>query len=636
MDTVHPLLRRMQREALEDPSAFWLAEAHTLPWFRPPEQGLDWTPPTFSWFADGETNLAWACLDRWVDAGRAGHAALIFASERGERQVLTYGHLLRDVQRVARALRALGIGRGDRVTLSLPTIPEAIVLMLACARIGAIHSVVFAGFGAGALGERIRLSGSRLVVTADVTWRRGRAVPLLPIVEEALQAGEHDVEHVVVLRRDPDAPAPASGHLDWDAFLAGGEGGDAAPERMAATDPAFILATSGTTATPKLAVHVHGGYMVGVDTLARWTYGLGPDDVWWSTSDIGWIVGHSYIVYGPLLRGATTIAYEGALDHPGPDVFFRMLEEHHVSAVFTAPTAVRMLMRHGTDAARRADLSSVTRVFCAGEPLNPPAWEWLQREAFEDRVPVIDHMWQTETGGPLFANPWGLGILPIRPGSAGVALPGWDVDVVSPDGEPLPRGEQGVMIVRRPFPSLTPTIWNDPDRYASDYWGRIEGVYSSGDAARLDDDGYVWFGGRADEIINIAGHRVGTVEVESALLRHPAVAEAGVTGRPDELRGEVIAAFVVLRPGHEAGEELDRELRATVRAELGAHFVIGELLVVDSLPKTRSGKIMRRVLRAVVSGRDPGDISTIEDEGSVEDAREAHDRLLAEVGPRTP
>ena len=365
--------------------------------------------------------------------------------------------------------------------------------------------------------------------------------------------------------------------------MAGGEGGDASPERMAATDPAFILATSGTTATPKLAVHVHGGYMVGIDTLARWTYGLGPDDVWWSTSDIGWIVGHSYIVYGPLLRGATTIAYEGALDHPGPDVFFRMLEEHHVSAVFTAPTAVRMLMtpRHGRGPPRRP-LLACTRVFCAGEPLNPPAWEWLQREAFAG--PRAGHRPHVADGdrraavrqpvGPRHpADPAGLGRRArCRAGtstSCRRTASRWQ------------RGEQGVMIVRRPFPSLTPTIWNDPERYARDYWGRIEGVYSSGDAARLDDDGYVWFGGRADEIINIAGHRIGTVEVESALLRHPAVAEAGVTGRPDELRGEVIAAFVVLRPGHEPGEELDRALRATVRAELGAHFVIGELLVVD-------------------------------------------------------
>jgi acetyl-CoA synthetase len=634
MDAVHPRLRRMRHEALEDPDRFWLREARRLPWFRQPEQGLDWTPPTFSWFADGETNLAWACLDHWVERGHAGHAALIFQNERGERRVYTYGHLLREVERIARALRAAGIGRGDRVTLSLPTIPEAIALMLACARIGAIHSVVFAGFGAGALGERIRLSGSRLVVTCDVTWRRGKAVPLLPIVEQALADGEHSVERVVVIPRAPDGSSSVREHLAWDDFLAAGEGGDASAERMAAMDPAFILATSGTTATPKLAVHVHGGYMVGVETLARWTYDLGPADIWWATSDIGWIVGHSYIVYGPLLRGATTIAYEGALDYPGPDVFFRMLEEHHVSAVFTAPTAARMLMRHGTEAARRADLSSVDRVFCAGEPLNPPAWEWLQREAFDDRVPVLDHMWQTETGGPMIANPWGLGVLPIKPGSAGVALPGWDVDVVAPDGSELPQGEQGVMIVRRPFPSLTPTIWNDPERYERDYWGRIPGVYSTGDAARLDEDGYVWFGGRADEIINIAAHRIGTVEVESALLRHPAVAEAGVTGRPDEVRGEVIAAFVVLRAGHEPSSELERELRDVVRGQLGAHAVIGDLTWVQSLPKTRSGKIMRRVLRAVASGRDPGDISTIEDEGSVEDARTAFDEMLAEVGSR--
>jgi acetyl-CoA synthetase len=370
---------------------------------------------------------------------------------------------------------------------------------------------------------------------------------------------------------------------------------------------------------------------VHINAMGRWVFGLSADDVWWSTSDIGWIVGHSYIVYAPLLAGATTIAYEGALDFPTPDVFWRLCDELKVTGVFTSPTAVRMLMRYGEEHARPHDLSALTRVFCAGEVLNPPAWEWLQKTVLHDQIPVIDHMWQTETGGPIFGNPWGTGLLPIKPGSAGLPLPGVDAEILTPDGEPVPVGEKGIMVIRRPFPGLTASLWGEPERYGADYWSRIPGVYSTGDSAMIDKDGYAWFLGRADEIIKIAAHRLGTIEVESALLRHPAVAEAGVTGRPDELRGEVIAAFVVLKHGRHPSEGLRRELLATVREELGALAVVGELTFVPMLPKTRSGKIMRRVLKAVVLDRDPGDITTIEDEGSVDEARAALAELKAGI-----
>jgi acetyl-CoA synthetase len=373
--------------------------------------------------------------------------------------------------------------------------------------------------------------------------------------------------------------------------------------------------------------------------MARWVFGLRPGEMWWSTSDIGWIVGHSYIVYAPLIVGATTIAYEGALDQPGPERFWGLIEELGITGMFTSPTAIRAFMRYGEEVARRHDLSRLERVVSAGEVLNAPAWEWLQRRVFHDRIPVIDHMWQTETGGPIFGNPYGIAQLPIKPGSCGIPLAGIDAAVVTPDGRPVGANEKGIMVIRRPFPGLTPTIWNDPERYAADYWGRIPGVYYSGDAAHIDDDGYVWFAGRADEIIKIAGHRIGTIEVETAFLRHPAVAEAGVTGRPDELRGEVIAAFVVLRVDRAPSEDLRRELLATVRDELGPVAVIGQVTFVDLLPKTRSGKIMRRVLKAVVAGLDPGDISTIEDEGSVEEARQAVAELqagIADVGAGTP
>jgi acetyl-CoA synthetase len=633
MDVVNPMVRRQQAEAKEDPEGFWARQAEALPWFKKWDRVLDWDPPTFRWFVGAETNLAWNCLDRHVAEGRAGHGALIGLNELGERRVFTYGQLLREVERVAAALRGMGIGRGDRVTVYMPTMPEAIILMLAVVRIGAIHSVVFAGFGAGALGDRIRMSGSKAVFCADLTWRKGKTVDLKAIVDAALEQAGDSVEKVVVLPRSQNCPMTAGRDIAWDEFLAGGEGGDSSHVPMEANEPAFILATSGTTAAPKLAVHVHGGYQVGINSTGKWVMDLSPADVWWSTSDIGWIVGHSYIVYAPLLAGATTIAFEGSIDHPGPETFYRIVEENIVTGMFTSPTAVRLLMRYGEKVADGFDLTSLTRVVCAGEVLNPPAWEWLQRLVLRDRIPVIDHMWQTETGGPVFGNPYGIAMLPIKPGSAGVPLPGWDVEIVDQDGAPVGPGEKGIVIIKRPFPSLTPTIWEDPDRYARDYWGKLPGadVYYTGDAAEMDEDGYFWFSGRADEIIKIAGHRIGTIEVETAFLRHPAVAEAGCTGRPDELRGEVISAFVVLRQGHEPSGTLEKELRETVRKELGPVAVIADVRFVSMLPKTRSGKIMRRVFKAVVLGKDPGDVSTIEDAGSVEESREAWEQMVKEV-----
>jgi acetyl-CoA synthetase len=417
----------------------------------------------------------------------------------------------------------------------------------------------------------------------------------------------------------------------WEDFLAAGAGGNGSCARMEANEPAYILATSGTTAKPKLVVHTHGGYQVGIVSAAKWCFGMTPDDVWWSTSDLGWAVGHSYLVYAPLIVGCTTVAYEGALDHPTPSTLWQLVEELRVTGLFTSPTAVRLLMRTGEQAAKGYDKSSLARVFCAGEVLNAPAWEWFQRTALDDRIPVIDHWWQTETGGPVVGNPYGLAMVPIKPGSGGIPLPGVELDVVTMDGASVPRGEKGILVIRRPFPSLTPALWGEPERYAQDYWNKIPGAYFTGDSVSIDDDGYVWFAGRADEVINIASHRIGTVEVESAFLRHPAVAEAGVTARPDEVRGESIAAFVVLRAGIEPSATLHRELLETVRSELGAIAVVRDLNFVDMLPKTRSGKIMRRVLKAVTLGKDPGDITTIEDEGSVEDARQAWSELHASV-----
>ena len=630
------VVQRQREEARADPDAFWAKAAEQLPWFTPWEQVFVWEPPTFRWFVGAQTNLAFNALDRHVAAGRGDHTALIYASERGERRRYSYRELLIEVVRVAAALRGMGIEKGDRLTLYMPTTPEAVILMLATVRIGAIHSVVFAGFGSGALADRVNASESKLIFTADLTYRKGKDVPLKGLVDGAMALGCPMVEHVVVMQRGTGDLAMGERDITWDAFLAHGAGQSGAHTPVESNEPAFILATSGTTAKPKLAVHRHGGYQVQIHSMGQTLFALKPEDIWWSTSDIGWIVGHSYIVSAPLLIGCTSVVYEGSIDFPGPDALWRLVEELRVTGLFTSPTAVRLLMRYGEQHARAADISSLERVFCAGEVLNAPAWEWLQKTVLEDRIPVIDHMWQTETGGPIIGNPYGLGLLPIKPGSSGLPLPGIEAAILTPDGEPCGPNEKGIMAITRPFPGLIASLWGEPERYGRDYWSRIPGVYSTGDSAMIDDDGYVWFAGRADEIIKIAAHRVGTVEVETAFLKHPAVAEAGVTGRPDELRGEVISAFIVLRNSHEPSDALKQALIDVVRHELGPVAVIGEVEFVNMLPKTRSGKIMRRVLKAVTQGKDPGDITTIEDEGSVEEARQAWQHLRDAVTRAAP
>ena len=632
MDIVNPIVKNRLRVGLEDSDAFWDNTARQLPWLRTWEKVYEADYPTFKWFLGAQTNLSYMCLDHQVASGRGGHTAFIYASERGNRELITYAQLKREVERTAAALRGLGLGKGDRLTIYMPNSLETVILMLATVRIGAIHSIVFAGFGAPALADRIRASGSRAVFTADVAFRKGTEVQLKSIVDGALALGCDSVEHqVVVLRTEAETPMTSGRDLSWDDFLAGGKSHSGAFEPMESNDPAYILATSGTTATPKLAVHTHGGYAVGVYGQGKWCFGLNADDIWWATSDLGWAVGHSYIVYGPLIFGATSILYEGALDYPTPDVFWRLIEEFSISGVFTSPTAVRLLMKFGEEPAKGFDISSLLRIVCAGEVLNPAVWEWLQKRVLDDRIPVIDNWWQTETGAPVVGNPYGIAMLPQKPGAAGIPLPGMDVAVMTPEGELCETGEKGILVLKRPFPNLTPTLWGDPERYGNDYWERVHGVYFTGDLASIDEDGYVWFSGRADEVIKIAAHRLGTIEVESAFLRHDSVAEAGVTGRPDDLRGEVISSFIVLKDGRTPSDTLRGELIETVRRELGAFAVIGEVNFVKMLPKTRSGKIMRRVLKAVTLDTDPGDITTIEDEGSVDEARLAWQDMKGEV-----
>jgi acetyl-CoA synthetase len=633
MNLISPVVQRWIHDAKDDPDAFWSRAAEQLPWLRRWDRVFEWTPPTFRWFIGGQTNLAYSALDHHVKHGWGGHAALVYLSERGERQVFTYAKLLHEVERLAAALRGMGIEKGDRITIYMPTCAEAIMLMLATARIGAIHVVVFAGFGAQALGDRVQASGSRLIFTTDITYRKGKNVQIKEIVDASLANGNGSVEHVIILNRaNEPVPMQTERDITWQDFLTRAQGHSGSYVPMEANEPAFILATSGTTSKPKLTIHTHGGYQVHIHSMGQWVYGLKPTDVWWSTSDIGWIVGHSYIVYAPLIAGATTLAFEGALDYPSPDTLWQVVEEFGVTSFFTSPTAARMLMKYGTEPTTQYNHSSLERVFCAGEVLNAPAWEWLQGTVLQNRIPVLDHMWQTETGGPILGNPYGLGMLPIKPGSATIPLPGIEAKVVTPgDGSPVAPNEKGIMVITRPFPGLTPALWGEPERYARDYWQILPGMYYTGDSAQVDDDGYVWFAGRADEIIKIAGHRIGAIEVETAFLKHPSVAESGVVGRPDELRGEVIAAFVVLKQGHQLTEDLQKELVAAVRNELGPVVVVGEINIVASLPKTRSGKIMRRVLRSVTLDLEPGDISTIEEESSVEEARHAWHQLKKEI-----
>ena len=618
-------LKRMLVRALEDPENFWGEMASELHWFKRWDKVFEWNYPDFSWFKGGTTNLAYNCLERNIEKGNGSKPAIIWENGEGlPKRVLTYDELLLEVKKFASSLKALGITRGNRVTIYMPMVPEAAIAMLACTRIGAIHSVVFGGFGYGALADRIEDAESRIVVTADVAYRRGTVVKLKEVVDEALKERRHRIEKVIVLKRRAQNPPMTHGRdLFWDEAIEKGKGTNADVEKMRADELAFILHTSGTMAKPKGTVQPHGSYQVYIYAMGKWVYDMQEGEVWWSTSDVGWIVGHSYVVYAPLLFGCTTIMYEGLPDHPTPDVWWQILERNKVNRLWISPTGVRALMKYGDEYPRKYDLSSVKLVVCAGEVLNPPAWEWLQKRVFQDRIAVIDHMWQTETGGPIVGNPCGIALLPIKPGSATIPLPGVDADIVDEEGKPVPSGVEGTFVIRRPIPGLTPTLWRDHTRYVESYWSKFPGVYTSGDAALKDEDGYIWFLGRVDEVIKISAHRIGTIEIESALLRHPSVAEAAVVGRPDQLRGETACAFVVLKSGVVPADGLKQVLRESVRKTMGPIVIISDIYFVSKLPKTRSGKIMRRVVRAIITDKPLGDFSTIEDESSIEELKRA-------------
>jgi acetyl-CoA synthetase len=595
------------RRSMADPEAYWSQAAKELHWFTPWERVLEWKYPWAKWFVGATCNISYNCLDRHVATWRKNKVAVIWVGEKGEERVFTYGELHRQVNRCANALKALGLRQGDRVTIYLPKIPEQIVAMLACARIGVIHSVVYSGFSAPALESRIKDAESRLVITADVGYDRGKTVPLKPVVDQAV-ANCGSVETVVVVRREK-AGAPLAGpkEVDWDDWLAGQKAtGEAVP--LDAEAPLYILYTSGTTGKPKGVVHVHGGYMVGTYLTTKYVFDLKEDDVYFCVADPGWVTGHSYIVYGPLLNGATILTAEGKPDYPNPGRWWDLIERYGVSIFYTTPTAIRLLMKYGEEWPRKSDLSSLRVLGSVGEPINPEAWEWFHRVTGGDK-PIMDTWWQTETG-MILVTP--LPSVPLKPGSATRPFPGVEADVVDRAGNPLPANAGGFAVIKKPWPSMMRTIYKDPDRYLV-YWNTIPNCYTAGDVCRKDQDGYFWFMGRADDVIKVAGNRIGTAEVESALVSHPAVAEAAVIGKPHKTAGEAIKAFIILKQGQAEGPALIQALKDHVLKELGKIAVPQEIDIVPSLPKTRSGKIMRRVLKAKELGQDPGDISTIED-----------------------
>jgi acetyl-CoA synthetase len=599
--------------AAADPEAFWEGWARELEWIRPWTQVLDWQPPHAKWFVGGQINASVNCLDRHVRTARRNTAALIWEGEPGDRRTLTYWDLYRQVCQFANVLRSLGVRKGDRVAIYLPLIPELAISMLACARIGAVHSVVFGGFSAEALRDRINDSQCCLLITADGGFRRGQLVPLKQTSDEAL-TDTPSIKNVVVVKRQSGEPFPVhikEGRDHWYHRLMQDAPLECEPEVMESEDMLYILYTSGTTGKPKGIVHTTGGYLVGTYATTKWVFDLQDTDVYWCTADIGWVTGHSYVVYGPLQNGATVLMYEGAPDWPNKDRFWELVERYGVTVFYTAPTAIRAFMKWGTEWPGKHDLSSLRLLGSVGEPINPEAWMWYHEHIGASRCPVIDTWWQTETGHILIAPlP---GITPLKPGSATKPFPGITAEIRTGAGVPVEHGG-GLLALTKPWPGMLRGIYGDPERFVKTYFSRWEdGVYFTGDGARRDVQGDYWLLGRVDDVLNVAGHRIGTMEVESALVDHPSVAEAAVVGRPHDIKGQSIAAFVTVKEGIRAGAALVDELKEHVVKKIGAIARPDQILFAADLPKTRSGKIMRRLLRDIAEGKALGDTTTLAD-----------------------
>jgi acetyl-CoA synthetase len=602
---------QLYREAEADPEGFWEKIAADLHWFKPWDKVLEWQAPWAKWFVGGQINLSYNCLDRHAATWRKNKAALIWEGEPGELRTLTYNQLLGEVSKFANVLKSLGIKKGDTVAIYMGMTPELAIAMLACARIGAAHSVIFGGFAAQALVDRINDAQSVAVITQDGSYRRGGEIPLKATVDEAMSACP-TVKSVIVYKRTGTDVKMEGGRDHWWHDLMADASDQCEAEPLDAEQPLYILYTSGSTGKPKGVVHTTGGYAVATYITSKWVFDLKDEDIYWCTADIGWVTGHSYVVYGPLQNGATVLMYEGAPNHPAPDRFWQIIERHKVTIFYTAPTAIRAFMKWGEHYPRRYEMNSLRLLGTVGEPINPEAWMWYREVIGRERCPIVDTWWQTETGA-IMITPLP-GAIPTKPGSATRPFPGIIADVVTREGEPVPPGSGGYLVIKRPWPSMLRTIFNDPDRYVSQYWSEIPGFYFAGDGARKDEDGYFWILGRVDDVINVAGHRLSTMEVESALVAHPAVAEAAVVARPDEIKGQAIVAFVTLESGHQVTDTLKDELRKWVAHEIGALAKPDDIRFADALPKTRSGKIMRRLLREIASsGEVRGDVTTLED-----------------------
>jgi len=611
--------------ARTDRESFWASWAETLHWFKKWDTVLEWEPPFARWFVGGKLNVAYNCLDRHLDTWRANKAALIWEGEPGDRRVYTYRQLHREVCQFANALKGLGVKKGDRVAIYLPMIPEAAIAMLACARIGAPHSVVFGGFSAKSLRDRIEDAGARVLITADGGYRRGQIIPLKRTADEAIE-GLDLVESVVIVRRRPGGEGDEAfmhfreGRDHWYHRLIQEASADCPAEVMDSEDLLYILYTSGTTGKPKGIVHTTGGYLTQVAATTQCVFDLKDEDVYWCTADVGWVTGHSYIVYGPLAAGTTQVMYEGAPDWPDKGRFWEICEEYGVSVFYTAPTAIRAFMKWGSDWPDRANLSKLRLLGTVGEPINPEAWTWYREHIGGGRCPIVDTWWQTETGA-IMITPLP-GAIATKPGSATVAFPGIDAAILDQQGE---QAESGYLVIESPWPSMLRGIYGDEERYRETYWSKFDGIYFPGDGARQDEDGYFWIMGRVDDVLNVAGHRIGTMEVESALVDHHAVAEAAVVGRADEIKGQAVAAFVSLRDGFDPGPDLRDDIKQHVVEEIGAIARPADVIFTADLPKTRSGKIMRRLLRDIAEGRALGDTTTLADPSVVERLKQMYE-----------